>query len=188
MNSKSYVISEELRKRLKEPLGELLPDKKATKAAILSRLHGSKKDPSDIVVSIGDRTTRKMHEFSIQANLEIIDGKERRNPVEKFPYEGNASRYLKAINQPGGISSDLLSALRKSLDLISKKSELPVRIEVEGEEDLAALPVMAFFPPETTVLYGQPGLGLVIARAKGKSRIESWDILSELGIFSLSTN
>ena len=42
--------------------------------------------------------------------------------------------------------------------------DMPVRIIVQGEEDLLVLPVVLFAPANSVVLYGQPNEGLVIVK------------------------
>ncbi len=173
---------------MKIPLGELIPDKNVTRAALLSRIGPLSKHGKNarIIVTIGDRTSERLHQFSIPSNIEIVDGMEKR--VERLgtlSFNGDVSRILEAENRAGTISSVALSVLAKSLALI-EENPAPVRVNVKGEEDLLTLPIIAYFPPETIAMYGQPNEGLVIVEAKGKPRIESWDILARIGITSLS--
>lgn len=177
-------MPEKLRLQLKSPLGELIPDRLVTKAAILSRIP-SKPKTRTIIVSIGDRSTERLVEFSIDHNLEILDQIEKRSSRSLVPFSGEVEKILFAKNEPGTISSEALTALVVSLGQIEEDPAIPIRIQIDGEEDLLTLPVLAYFPPETVVMYGQPGEGLVIVQAKGEPRKRSWDILAELGIRSL---
>jgi GTP-dependent dephospho-CoA kinase len=180
-DGKVFPVSEEIRSKLKSPLGELVADEGVTKAGILSRITALAKQA--IVVSIGDRTTERLVEFSIPHNLEILDHIEKRSSRGEIVFAG--SERFHAKNDPGTISLEALKVLSKSLELVENDRKVLIRIDVQGEEDLLTLPVLAFFPPETVVLYGQPNEGMVIVRAKGEPRIKSWDILAELGIRSL---
>jgi GTP-dependent dephospho-CoA kinase len=181
-SSKVYPVPDEIRSLLKAPLGELILDRDVTKIALSSRLAAAGKD--SIVVSIGDRSTERLLEYSISHNLEIVDRIEKRKIRPELPLASD-QKLLRAKNDPGTISGEALAALSQSLGLIEKDLDAPVRIEIGGEEDLLTLPVLAFFPPETIVMYGQPNEGLVIVHARGEPRIRSWDILAELGIRSL---
>jgi uncharacterized protein (UPF0218 family) len=182
--SKVYRVPEKLRLQLKSPLGELIPDRLVSKAAILSRIP-SKPKTRTIIVSIGDRSTERLVEFSIDHNLEILDQIEKRSSRSLVPFSGEVEKILFAKNEPGTISSEALTALVVSLEQIEEDPAIPIRIQIDGEEDLLTLPVLAYFPPETVVMYGQPGEGLVIVQARGEPRKRSWDILAELGIRSL---
>jgi GTP-dependent dephospho-CoA kinase len=169
--------------QVKAPLGELIPDREVTKAAVLARIPKSKYPT--ILVSIGDRSTERLNEFSLPHSLEIIDRIEERKSRAEIPFSGSVEKILYAKNEAGTISSQALSALASALEQVEDDSAIPIRLEIEGEEDLLALPVIAFFPPETVVLYGQPRQGLVVVRAKGEPRKRAWDMLAELGIHSL---
>ena len=56
-----------------------------------------------------------------------------------------------------------------------------------GEEDLLTLPILAFFPEQTIVLYGQPNEGLVIVGAMGDAKDLARKTLSEMGVRSQPT-
>jgi GTP-dependent dephospho-CoA kinase len=177
-----FRVPENIRADLKTPLGELIPDEKISHASILSKISRSGSEQK-LVVSVGDRSTERLQEYAIPHNLEIIDHVEKRNRRGLIPFSGNLK--LSGHNEAGTISSQALALLSKSLNLIQEDSDALVRIEIMGEEDLLTLPVIAFFPPETVVAYGQPNEGIVIVMARGEPRKKSWDILAGIGIRSL---
>jgi len=65
---------------------------------------------------------------------------------------------------------------------IALTSSKPVRIFVEGEEDLLAIPILATYPLQTLVIYGQPSVGLVLVYLDEKSRSFAQYILKEMNV------
>lgn len=57
-----------------------------------------------------------------------------------------------------------------------------VRIEVEGEEDLASLACVALAPrgSRTLVVFGIPGMGMVMVDVCGRTRNEVRDFLNRM--------
>ena len=173
-------ISPHVRAELKQPLGRLILDEEINKETI-SEFFSHK---TSITVCVGDRTTERVHGFGLSPSLEIVDFLERRMP-RKFLGQLEPSRtVLKAINPSGSISREAMHKLDESLQLLSLSPDAKIRIEVEGEEDLLTLPVIAFFPEPTFIFYGQPGEGMVVVESKN-GRERSRAILAEMGIFSL---
>ena len=54
------------------------------------------------------------------------------------------------------------------------------RIVVDGEEDLATLPVVAMAPDNTKVLYGQPNEGIVIITVNSTVRKRAKNFLNRM--------
>lgn len=175
-----FQVPESLKSRVRRPIGDLIPESMLNRNAIRSRLDTR----GGILVSVGDLTTERLIQEGFAPDLQIVDGVERRNPRKK-PGLSSRERIIRARNAAGGIDSMALSKLSLSLELIKEDPKLPVRIEIDGEEDLLVLPVLAFFSESTIVAYGQPGEGMVFVNAKGIPRQLSKEILSEIGIFGL---
>jgi uncharacterized protein (UPF0218 family) len=55
-----------------------------------------------------------------------------------------------------------------------------VLIEVQGEEDLAALACIAMAPDGSAVLYGLPDRGVVVVKASARARGQALDILRRM--------
>jgi hypothetical protein len=55
----------------------------------------------------------------------------------------------------------------------------PLKIVVEGEEDLAAIPAVLSAPQGSVVAYGQPGEGVVLIKVTESKRREFTDLLKE---------
>jgi hypothetical protein len=77
-----------------------------------------------------------------------------------------------------------LEKLAECLQLILD-SHKQIRLEVQGEEDLLALPVLAYYPEDAVLFYGQPNEGLVVVSSK-KAREKAREILRGMGISSLT--
>ena len=134
-------------------------------------------------MSVGDRTTERIHELGFVPFLEIVDSHEKRISRRPPLWSGQKDRHLKAENPPGSITSNALNTLKTCLKLKQLGAD-HIRIEIEGEEDLLALPVIAFFPTGTVTFYGQPNEGMVIVSST-ESKTTCRQFLQEIGILSL---
>lgn len=172
------MITSQLRDTLGQPLGRLIRDGVVTRA-LLEPYFAHR-----LAICVGDRTTERMQEFGLDPNLEIVDSVERRTKRDLPKWYGDKKRVLQAENPPGTISSDSLERLAEILDVLEEKKRAHLRLEITGEEDLLALPILAFYPDDTIVFYGQPKEGLVVVSssdARGKSRV----FLRRIGITKL---
>ena len=182
---KTYVIPEEIRRELKDPLGRLIPDAKVTREE-LERIFEDRLDSTNtdryLFVCVGDRTTERFVEFEIDPSLEVVDSQEKR-VSRSMPLLRKRNRIVLKTKNPAGVLTDIaLGDLRKCLDLI-ERGEM-VRLEVSGEEDLLTLPIVAFFPENTVTFYGQPNEGLVVVDS-AECRKKATSILCRIGIKSL---
>ena len=143
-------LPDSLRGQLKIPLGLLLPIGQDNKENIQKYL-----SDDSYVITVGDRTTEKMIEYGITPSLQIIDGFEKRQKRE-FPKLGNESE-LKIDNPAAGITLQSIKIIKKAFEMTA-----PIRLTVNGEEDLLVLPVCIHAPKNSVVLYGQPNKGLVL--------------------------
>ena len=137
---------------MKTPLGILLPESQVDKSNIEKYF-----SPDSYVITVGDRTTEKMIDFGLIPSLQIIDGLEKREK-RKPPKLDNATE-LTVDNPAAEITPQSIDMIKKAFTLQS-----PVRLFVNGEEDLLVLPVCIHAPENAVVLYGQPNQGLVIVR------------------------
>lgn len=135
---------------MKIPLGVLLPESQVNKINIQKYL-----SENSYIISVGDRTTEKMIDFGLIPSLQIIDGQEKREKRDPPKLE-NATE-LTVDNPAAEITSQSVSMIKKALVM-----QTPVRLFVNGEEDLLVLPVCIHAPENAVVLYGQPNEGLVI--------------------------
>src|ERR671922_505801 len=140
--------------KLKRPFGTLIPDKKVTKQKLSSLLKDAKK-----VIAVGDATTERLFGFGIIPDVAVVDGKERRS---KRSYPANyQAQEPQCANPAGSISKQAVDILQGAL-----KSREAVRVLVEGEEDLLALPLFVMAPEGSAVFYGQPLEGMVGVKNK----------------------
>ncbi len=145
-------LPDSLRDQLKIPLGVLLPESQADKTNIKKHLLDN-----SYIITVGDRTTEKMIGFGIIPSLQIIDSREKRSKREP-PRLANAIE-LVTTNPAAEITSQSIRVIRQALTM-----QPPVRINVDGEEDLLVIPVCVYAPENAIVLYGQPNEGLVITK------------------------
>lgn len=178
MSLQSYHITAEIRAELAQPLGTLIPDSEVSRESLRRYL-----DRATLVVSVGDRTTERVAELGFTPQLEIIDLKEQRIPKSIPTLSRSKRKIVNAINQPGSITVMALRKIRNILEHIEDSGRM-FRLVVDGEEDLLVLPIAAFFPKGTAVLYGQPNVGMVVV-STNKSREKARKILSRIGIRSL---
>ena len=190
------MLPESYREDLKTPLGVLLPDAGVTKEQVAGMIR-----PGSYVVTVGDRTTERMMQFGIVPSLQITDGLEKRR-VRPHPRlaetvgadgrggegsgadvlhtgrrrVGSKTTVMEVSNPPAQITQESVSAIRRAFE-----TRPPVRIRVNGEEDLLVIPVCVYAPDNTVVLYGQPDEGLVVTPVTDEIRNKTRGIMSHMG-------
>jgi uncharacterized protein (UPF0218 family) len=137
-------LPEAERSSLKKPFGRVFPDIRALLPSIRGRT----------VYAVGDVVTYNLLREGVIPRIAIIDGHTMRAPCTRVPEL--PFRRIVARNPPGTISDDLVRAIRDAV------SHPPALIFVEGEEDLAVLPLVLAAPPGAVILYGQPKEGVVL--------------------------
>jgi uncharacterized protein (UPF0218 family) len=145
-------LPEAERASLQRPFGEVFPGIRD----LLPRIHGR------TVYAVGDVVTHNLLKEGIIPRVAIIDGHTMRAPCTRIP--DIPSRRIRARNPAGTISDDLVRAIRDAL------ARPPAVIFVEGEEDLAVLPLVLAAPEGAVVLYGQPGEGVVLREVDDEAK------------------
>ena len=144
-------LPENLRDQLKNPLGNLIRDNDPNKKNVLKKIYAE-----SIIITVGDKTTENMVQLGLRPQIQIIDGLEKRNQ-RLVPVDDAINTKLSCKNPPGEITEESMQVIQKAFSC-----EPPVRIIVDGEEDLLVIPVCIFAPENSVVMYGQPNEGLVI--------------------------
>jgi uncharacterized protein (UPF0218 family) len=158
-------LPDSLREQMKIPLGILLPEIQADKENILKHI-----EQDHYIITVGDRTTEKMIDFDLIPSLQIVDGIEKREKRE--PPKLVNSTEITVDNPPAEITSQSIDVIKKAFSMKS-----PIRILVNGEEDLLVLPVCIHAPDNSVVLYGQPNEGLVIVKITSEIRNKAQSLL-----------
>jgi GTP-dependent dephospho-CoA kinase len=158
-------LPDNLREKLKKPLGNLIKDSDVTRENVLRNIHAG-----SFVITVGDATTEKLIKYGIMPSLQIVDGVEKR--VKREMPSANVNTVLNCNNPPAEITMESVKTIKKAF-----QSPLPVRIAVTGEEDLLVLPAVVYAPKNSTVLYGQPNEGLVIVPIDDNVRSKAQSIM-----------
>ncbi|MCX2820032.1 MAG: hypothetical protein ACI9QA_001000 [Methanobacteriota archaeon] len=158
----ALVLPEEMRSELKEPMGEVSPEVDE------ERLTGR-------VVAVGDMVTYHLLGAGVVPDVAVVDGRTEREDVDEEVVERWSRMEVTALveNEPGTVSDALVDALG---DAYAEGG----LVEVEGEEDLAVLPAVALASEGDTVIYGQPGEGIVYVEVDDDSRGYVLDLLSRM--------
>jgi len=159
-------LPENLREDLKIPLGDLINDIDVNNKNIQNKIN-----PKSIIITVGDRTTENMLQLGLKPQIQIIDGLEKRNQ-RIVPADDTINTNLSCRNPPGEITEESMQIIQKAFS-----SEPPVRITVDGEEDLLVIPVCIHAPENSVVMYGQPNEGLVIVTITPEIRAKVQKIL-----------
>ena len=111
--------------------------------------------------------------FGIIPSLQIVDSLEKRQQRE-LP-KGVVRTSLTCNNPPAEITDESIRIIKQSFGM-----DKPVRIIVQGEEDLLVLPVVLFAPEKSIVMYGQPNEGLVIVKINEEIRNKAKSIMNAM--------
>ncbi len=164
------VLPENLRDLLKEPIGQLVNEKQ-----LLEILKDEK-----YIVSIGDTVTYTILKNDIEPVFCIVDYKTRRGEcspeiIDVIKSFGKKSVVVK--NPAATITDDLWNVIKFAF---KNKDPGSLRIEVEGEEDLASLAVIYIAPSDVTIIYGLPDKGVLVVKANKENKSKVKEILDKM--------
>ena len=162
-------LPDNLREQLKTPIGILLSNKKVNKNNIQKHLSAK-----TFLITVGDATTENMINLGIVPSLQIVDNQEKREERKSIPNKG-INTVLSCENPAGQITKESISTIKNGFS-----SKIPVRIYVDGEEDLLVIPACVFAPVNSVVMYGQPNEGLVIVKIDTEIRNKAQKILDSM--------
>jgi len=146
------ILPEEHRRLFKEPFGVLYPSIEE----IIPLIKG--KD----VYTVGDVVTHNLQKVGIIPSVAIIDGYTMRSPCNRMiALHGEC---IQVKNPPGTITDELICALEYAV------RNSPSTIIVDGEEDLAVIPLVLTADDGAIVLYGQPHKGVVLRTVDCEAR------------------
>jgi uncharacterized protein (UPF0218 family) len=166
-----HIITPELRKELKKPLGRLIRGSFAETMEKFRDFVDKEKPPS--IISVGDTVTKNLSENLVIPQLSIIDNKCMRRRIQRPPPTGQ--NVIRVKNPQGTITAEAINAVQEAL-----KSNNHIQIVVDGEEDLLTLIAVLHAPENSLVVYGQPYLGIVVVKATAEKKAEVMDILKAM--------
>jgi uncharacterized protein (UPF0218 family) len=146
------TLPEEHRKLFQEPFGELHQDIDEIIPKIADR----------IVYSVGDVVSYNLQKRGITPAIAVIDGYTMRLPCRRMPVI--RGECIRVKNPAGTLTDDLIRALDHAIRYP------PVTVIVDGEEDLAVIPLVIAAPDGAVVLYGQPNQGVVLRIVNHQAR------------------
>lgn len=165
-----YRLPEEMRPEFQKPFGPVLK----TEDLVKNIKRG------DTLVCIGDLVSRTAIWLGLEPKIIVVDFKTERKELEPELRE-ELSHYGKVVlrveNPAATVTKQLYGAVVQAFRLAGT-----VRIEVEGEEDLAGLPVFAEAPLGTVVIYGMPGQGFVLVRVDEAMKRKARDLLERMAV------
>src|SRR3989344_8127328 len=125
------TLPDNLRPQLQQPMGLVLHGDMIEKSI--------EKNKQNFLITVGDVATKTLLDNGITPTLAIIDNKVERKPYTGLKkYRAQLAKSKKVTSGPGYISREAMQAL--------KVRPFKGVIEVNGEEDLLALPAIAYAP------------------------------------------
>ncbi|MEN6341832.1 MAG: GTP-dependent dephospho-CoA kinase family protein [Methanospirillum sp.] len=139
-------LPDEHRGAFQAPYGRLYPSIDAARPALAGRT----------VLAVGDVVTAGLVGDGIVPAVAVVDGFTARHvPVPAVELPG--ARILRVANPAATLTDELEAAVRDGL------ARPPALIVVDGEEDLAVVPLALAAPDGAALVYGQPGKGVVVS-------------------------
>lgn len=158
------IIPEEIREKLKKPLGSIHTDYDALKKAA----RGCR------IISVGDICTLGLLAAGVRPHLAVFDFRSIRKPLKGADVSKLKSEFgrMRRMKNPAGTLSERI--IERAAELAEKGGALLI----DGEEDLTALAFIANAGPRDLILYGQPGEGFVLVKPDRKTKNRARALIS----------
>ena len=134
---------------------------------------------SDYIATVGDICTIKIIEEIRVPNLMIIDYKTKRDieldESQTKIIESTNCHSVNVKNEAGTITDELINAIKEAV-----YSNKTTKIIVDGEEDLATLPVIKLCKNRAKVIYGMPDRGMVVVDVNQQTKERANSLLERM--------
>ena len=161
LDKQEYHLPDELRTKLQQPIGVVVSNTREITKIIPSY---------SLVITVGDIVSLSFKKTDYPIAVNIIDYKTRRLDIDKKQVEKYFPViHYKLTNPAGTINPAIANLLKLSLSNYIETNEAQV-IEVDGEEDLLALPAILLSPLGSYVIYGQYNAGMVVVRVSEETK------------------
>jgi uncharacterized protein (UPF0218 family) len=167
-----YVLPDALRAELARPFGPVVAGKD-----LPALLKGA-----PAVLAVGDVVSLTLKTLGIEPRLFVCDFlTQRGEPDPTYEAELGAwgSVAFRVSNPPATITREAWDAIRQGL--AAKPRAGPVRVVVDGEEDLLGIPCFLEAPEGSLVLYGMPGKGVVVVAVDAAFKATVAELLARFG-------
>ncbi|MEM3577756.1 MAG: DUF359 domain-containing protein [Candidatus Bathyarchaeia archaeon] len=164
----AYILTPELRIKLKKPLGILIQGSFNETMTRVKSMIEREKPPA--IISVGDTVSKNLVENGVLPKLAIVDSKVMRRKTQ--PINVPVEREIRTVNPAGTITEEAIKAIKEALNY-----DVNVKILVDGEEDLLTLIAVLYAPENSFVIYGQPHQGAVLIKVTREKRKEIEEIL-----------
>jgi hypothetical protein len=154
------TLPEEHRKLFQEPFGELYRNLDE----VIPKISGC------IIYAVGDVVTHNLQKKGITPVIAVVDGYTMRLPCGRT--QVTHGECIRVKNPAGTLTDDLIRALEYAIE------HPPVTVIVEGEEDLAVIPLVIAAPEGAVILYGQPHQGVVLRIVNSEAKNVARQFLS----------
>lgn len=157
---KDLVLPEDMRAELAKPIGELV-----SAWALRKHIEGSLR-----TIAVGDVVTITLLQMKLEPDVAVFDYRTQRSEDYKAKERISkmGGRLVKVENPAGKITRALWRAVKEAANAKER-----IKIEVSGEEDLAALVAIAVAPKGAHIIYGLPQKGLVVVQVDDETRTKA---------------
>jgi uncharacterized protein (UPF0218 family) len=162
---KAYRLPEALRAELARPFGPVLQE-----ADLAAAVAGK------TVVAVGDVVSLTLKRLGLAPQAFVCDFSTQRgtrDPLYEHELGSWGVRVVRATNPAGLLTRAAWDAMRAAL-----QGPGPVRVEVEGEEDLLGIPAFLESPIGARVLYGMPRRGVVVVEVTAAFQAQVRELLA----------
>jgi|Deesub1362A_J573_1020465.scaffolds.fasta_scaffold00635_11 hypothetical protein len=160
-------LPEEMREDLSKPYGRLY---RGNGIEVLIQIEDAK--TCKHLACVGDLVSFYALKAGLKPGVIVVDGKTVREEVlgvERISSIAVDYTRIDTVNPPGHISCELVSSLKKAVELLLKMRK--IMVVVDGEEDLAVMPLALLLPDGSLILYGQPGEGVVAFEVDRENKV-----------------
>ena len=163
---------------LKKPMGVLYTGPEDSPEIAMTRLLDELDEEVDIV-AVGDVCVETLLDLGVRPWIAVVDDFTKRRPLEDSRKVDRTvwDNVMECSNPPGMLTDDLINICRQAVE-----SDGSTMILVEGEEDLAPIPLHMLIPLDSMVVYGQPGEGVVARLSDEAVKHRCRDILATFGV------
>ncbi len=169
---KGLRLPDEMREELAKPHGRLY---RGQGDELLLKVEEVK--DCKLLCCVGDLVSASAVRVGLNPDIAVIDGKTLREDKVDFKPDFFEEK-IETFNPAGYITCELISALKRAVDVAVNGKK--VLVFVDGEEDLAVMPLGIILPEKSLIIYGQPQEGVVALVIDSNKKILILNLLKRM--------